>query len=248
MKVLITGGAGYIGSTIANALESKGHIPIILDSLVTGKKAFTKGKIFYQGDSADVAMLKHIFNEHPDIFCTIHCAARIVVPESVEQPYMYYFENVCKSLELFKNLDALGFPRVVFSSSASVYGSVSGKVTEQSPLLPDSPYARTKYMMEMVLKDLTAATTLRGTLILSALTPNFAPVCMLSIRLMFWVNWWIPLWVNCQPLRLRVLIGQLEMAVVFEIIFIFGIWPMPMSMLLKILVLVLLLLKIGMWF
>ncbi len=162
MKILITGGAGYIGSTVANALESRGHIPILLDSLVTGKRAFTKGKIFYEGDIADQALLKKIFGEHQDIFCTIHCAAHIIVPESVEQPYLYYHENVCKSLELFKNLEVLGFPRVVFSSSASVYGSVSGEVTEASPLLPDSPYARTKYMMEMVLKDLTTATNLRG--------------------------------------------------------------------------------------
>ena len=162
MKVLITGGAGYIGSTVANALEARGHTPVVLDSLVTGKMVFTKGKVFYQGDIADKQILKIIFEEHPDIFCTIHCAARIVVPESVEQPYLYYYENVCKSLELFKNLEVLGFPQVIFSSSASVYGSVSGEVTEASPLLPDSPYARTKYMMEMVLKDLTTATNLRG--------------------------------------------------------------------------------------
>jgi UDP-glucose 4-epimerase len=162
MKVLITGGAGYIGSTIANALESRGHVPILLDSLVTGKQPFTKDKIFYQGDIADKTILEKLLNEHSDIFCTIHCAARIIVPESVEQPYLYYYENVYKSLELFHRLERLGFPRVVFSSSASVYGSVSGEVTENSPLLPDSPYARTKYMMEMVLKDLTVATKLRG--------------------------------------------------------------------------------------
>jgi UDP-glucose 4-epimerase len=162
MKVLITGGAGYIGSTVANALEARGHVPVILDSLVTGQQVFTQGKIFYKGDIADLSILKKIFQEHPDIFCTIHCAARIIVPESVEQPYLYYFENVCKSLELFKHLETLGYPGVVFSSSASVYGSVSGEVTENSPLLPDSPYARTKYMMEMVLKDLTAATRLRA--------------------------------------------------------------------------------------
>jgi UDP-glucose 4-epimerase len=162
MKILITGGAGYIGSTVANALTARGHTPILLDSLVTGQKVFTEGKLFYQGDIADRNILHKIFNEHDDIFCTIHCAARIIVPESVAKPYMYYSENVCRSLELFKHLADMGFPRVVFSSSASVYGSVSGEVTEASPLLPDSPYARTKYMMEMVLKDLTAATSLRG--------------------------------------------------------------------------------------
>ena len=163
MKVLITGGAGYIGSTIAHALLDTGHTPVLLDSLVTGPRAFTEGKIFYQGDIADRALLERIFQEHPDIHSTIHCAARIVVPESVERPYLYYRENVCKSLELFKNLEELGYPRVVFSSSASIYDRVPGfKVTESAPLKPSSPYARTKYMMEMVLEDLSKATRLRG--------------------------------------------------------------------------------------
>ncbi len=163
MKVLITGGAGYIGSTVASALEDGGHTPVIIDSLVTGQRAFTKGRIFYQGDVADKELLGRIFTDHPDVHATIHCAALIVVPESVEQPYLYYRENVCKSLELFKNLGDLGFPRVVFSSSASLYDAVPGfKVTEASPLNPSSPYARTKHMMEQVLSDLAHATDLRG--------------------------------------------------------------------------------------
>lgn len=163
MKVLITGGAGYIGSTIANALKDTGHTPIILDSLVTGPKAFTNGHIFYQGDIADRGLLEQIVHQHPDLSATIHCAALIVVPESVAEPYRYYYENVCKSLELFKNLEELGYPRVVFSSSASVYDAVENfKVTEASPLKPSSPYARTKFMMEMMLEDLSKATSLRG--------------------------------------------------------------------------------------
>ncbi|RDI95790.1 UDP-glucose 4-epimerase GalE [Meiothermus sp. QL-1] len=163
MKVLVTGGAGYIGSTVANALLDHGHTPILLDSLVTGHKAFTQGKVFYQGDIADGALLARIFAEHPDIHSTIHCAARVVVPESVEEPYLYYRENVCKSLELFKNLEALGCRRVIFSSSASVYAPAPGfLVTEDSPLGPSSPYARTKYMMELVLEDLCRATSLRA--------------------------------------------------------------------------------------
>ncbi len=163
MKVLITGGAGYIGSTVASALEDGGHVPVLLDSLVTGQRAFTDKRIFYEGDVADRELLVRVFSDHPDVHATIHCAALIVVPESVEQPYRYYRENVCKSLELFKHLDDLGFPRVVFSSSASIYDAVPGfKVTEDSPLKPSSPYARTKYMMEMVLSDLAHASNLRG--------------------------------------------------------------------------------------
>ena len=163
MKVLITGGAGYIGSTVASALEDTGHSPVVLDSLVTGQRVFTEGRTFYEGDIADRELLARIFEEHPDIICTIHCAALIVVPESVEQPYLYYRENVCKSLELFKHLVDLGHPNIVFSSSASIYDVVPDfKVTEASPLKPASPYARTKYMMEMVLSDLAQATKLRA--------------------------------------------------------------------------------------
>ena len=163
MKILVTGGAGYIGSTIASALEESGHTPVILDSLVTGKKAFTKGRIFYQGDIADRQLLRKVFSEHPDIFATIHCAALIVVPESTEQPYEYYRENVGKSLELFHTLNELGAKRLVFSSSASIYDVVPGfMVTEDAPLKPSSPYARTKFMMEMILRDFCAAYGMRG--------------------------------------------------------------------------------------
>ncbi len=158
MKVLVTGGAGYIGSTICSALIDNGHTPVILDSLITGRVEFTNDRTFYKGDIADQALLERIFQEHPDITATIHCAALIVVPESVERPYEYYRENVAKSLELFHTLNDLGYGRVVFSSSASIYDFVPGyMVTETSPLRPSSPYARTKYMMEMILKDFSIA-------------------------------------------------------------------------------------------
>ncbi len=163
MKFLITGGAGYIGSTIASAMIDAGHTPIILDSLYAGREEFTRDRIFYKGDIADVALLEKIFGEHPDIHATIHCAARIIVPESTAQPYEYYRENVAKSVELFHTLVRLGYGRVLFSSSASVYDTVEGfLVTEDAPLNPKSPYARTKYVMEMVLKDFCAAYDMRA--------------------------------------------------------------------------------------
>ncbi len=163
MKFLITGGAGYIGSTIASAMEDSGHTPVILDNLSVGKREFTRGRSFYQADIADQAALETIFRDHPDISAVIHCAALAVVPESVEKPYQYYRENVAKSLELFRTLNQLGCKRVLFSSSASIYDIVPGfMVTEDSPLNPSSPYARTKFMMEMVLRDFCAAYGMRG--------------------------------------------------------------------------------------
>jgi UDP-glucose 4-epimerase len=163
MKILITGGAGYIGSTIASAALDAGMEPIILDSLVTGQQAFTEGRNFYHGDIADRALLEKIFSDHPDIFCTIHCAALIVVPESVQEPYKYYRENVAKSLELFNTLVQCGFPRIIFSSSASIYApGDSFQVNEDSPLEANCPYARTKFMMEQILSDFAAAYQMQG--------------------------------------------------------------------------------------
>jgi len=163
MKVLVTGGAGYIGSTTAKALEQAGHTPVILDSLLNGPLAFVRDRIFYEGDIADRELLRRIVAEHPDIDATIHMAARIVVPESMVLPYEYYRDNVAKSLELFDELVALGKPRVLFSSSASLYAmKESFEVTESDPLDPTSPYARTKRMMEQVLVDMANATDLRA--------------------------------------------------------------------------------------
>jgi UDP-glucose 4-epimerase len=163
MKVLVTGGAGYIGSITAKALEEAGHTPVILDSLLTGPQVFVRDRIFYEGDIADRDLLAQVVADHPDLDATIHMAARIVVPESVEQPYLYYKDNVAKSLELFDQLDKLGKPRVLFSSSASLYATTPDfEVREGDPLEPNSPYARTKRMMEEVLQDMAAATDLRG--------------------------------------------------------------------------------------
>jgi len=163
VKVLVTGGAGYIGSTICSALQDAGHTPVILDSLYKGPRQFTRGRHFYQADVADRLVLDQIVADHPDLSCTVHCAARIVVPESVQDPYGYWRENVCKSLELCANLVAVGKPRIVFSSSASLYALTERlALTEDDALLPNSPYAKTKRAVEMLLEDLAGGTDLRA--------------------------------------------------------------------------------------
>lgn len=154
-KVLVTGGAGYIGSTICSALEDAGHSPVILDSLVNGREAFVHSRPFYRGDIADPGIVSRLFADHPDIGFAIHCAALAVVPDSVGRPYEYYRNNVAGSAELFRMLAEYGCKNIVFSSSASVYDNVPGfMVTEDSPTRPQSPYARSKLMTEMMLEDM----------------------------------------------------------------------------------------------
>ncbi|MBB6017753.1 UDP-glucose 4-epimerase GalE [Deinococcus radiopugnans] len=177
MKVLVTGGAGFIGSTTCSALEDAGHTPVVLDSLVSGPEAFTRGRLFYHGDMADTALVRRIFAEHPDIAATLHFAARIVVTESVAQPALYYRENVVGSLTLFETLLALGQTRVIFSSSASIYDSPADlRVDEHSPLKPLSPYARSKRMTEEMLGDLCAASQTTPTPMRAIALRYFNPV------------------------------------------------------------------------
>ncbi len=99
MKVLIAGGAGFIGSTIASACVDAGISPVIVDNLGTGRREFTAGRAFYQGDIADAALIDRIFTDHPGISAAVQCAALIVVPDSVTDPVGYYRANVVRSLE-----------------------------------------------------------------------------------------------------------------------------------------------------
>ena len=162
MDLLITGGAGFIGSTIASAAIDAGHRPIILDSLVTGRREFTQGRDFYEGDIADRDLVNRVIDENPGIGAVIHCAALIVVPESVERPIDYYRANVVKTLDFAETLIQRGVNRLIFSSSASIYQPDEGfTVDEQSSLAPLSPYARTKAVVEEMLGDVTDATDLR---------------------------------------------------------------------------------------
>jgi UDP-glucose 4-epimerase len=158
LKVLIAGGAGFIGSTIASACIDAGMTPVLLDNLVTGRAEFTVGRTFYPGDISDRRLIDTIFGEHPDIAAVIHCAALIVVPESVTDPIRYYRENVAKGVEFYEQLVRNGCERLIFSSSASIYEPGEDfSVDEESPIAPMSPYARTKALYEAALRDFTLA-------------------------------------------------------------------------------------------
>ncbi|SCL41343.1 UDP-glucose 4-epimerase [Micromonospora pallida] len=158
MKVLITGGAGFIGSTVASALLDRGHVPVILDDLSTGRESFTAGRIFYRGDISDGPLVDRIFAEHPEITATVHCAGVIVVPESVREPVRYYRENLAKAVSLVGHLARNDCRRLLFSSTAALYQpGPDFAVDESSPVAPVSPYARSKAMVETVLADAAAA-------------------------------------------------------------------------------------------
>jgi UDP-glucose 4-epimerase len=162
MDLLITGGAGFIGSTIASAALDAGHRPVILDNLVTGRREFVEGRNFYEGDIADRDLLNRVLDENPDIEAVVHCAALIVVPDSVSSPATYYRANVVKTLDLVEGLLARGVTNLIFSSSASIYRPDNDfSVDESSALEPVSPYARTKVVVEGMLQDVSAATDLR---------------------------------------------------------------------------------------
>ncbi|MEU9318922.1 UDP-glucose 4-epimerase GalE [Streptomyces sp. NPDC048295] len=162
MKVLIAGGAGYIGSTVASACSDAGITPVVLDNLVTGRREFAQGRAFHEGDIADGPLIDRIFAEHPDIEAVVHCAALIVVPDSVADPVGYYRANVAKSLEFAGHLLRNGCTRMIFSSSASIYAAGADlTVDEDSPVDPQSPYARTKAVCEAMFADIAATQPLR---------------------------------------------------------------------------------------
>jgi UDP-glucose 4-epimerase len=161
VQVLVTGGAGFIGSTIALALSDNGDEPVLLDDLSAGDAEFLPTFAHYVGDIADVDLVRRILRDHPDISVTVHCAARTVVAESIERPLDYYAANVGNTVQLLDVLVANGCTRVVFSSTAAVYGTTETQlITESTPVRPETPYARTKVMLEEILTDTCATTPL----------------------------------------------------------------------------------------
>lgn len=157
MKVLITGGAGYIGATIVSCCLDAGIVPIILDDLSTGSREFAQRFNFYEGDIANRDLIDRIFDDHPDIEAVVHCAAKIVVTESVKSPLDYYDNNVAKSITLVRKIADRGIRRFILSSTAAMYASTNGElVDEDAAVAPTNPYAASKWMLEQVLMDFAA--------------------------------------------------------------------------------------------
>lgn len=154
MAILVTGGAGYIGSHAALELLDAGERPIVLDDLSTGFDwAVPAGAPLIVGDVGDQMLLRDIIARH-GVTEIIHFAAKIIVEDSVSDPLGYYLANAEKSRALIEVAVDSGVRRIIFSSTAAVYGEPSqNPVTEDAPLAPVSPYGRSKLMVEWMLAD-----------------------------------------------------------------------------------------------
>ncbi|GGD86814.1 UDP-glucose 4-epimerase GalE [Tsuneonella deserti] len=156
--VLVTGGAGYIGSHAVLALRDAGYPVAVIDNLTTGFRFAVPPEVpFYEGDIEDGELLAHIFSDH-GIRAIMHFAGSVVVPESVANPLKYYHNNTVKSRALIAAAVAAAVPHFIFSSTAATYG-IPGveRVAEDCPQVPINPYGWSKLMTEQMLADTAAA-------------------------------------------------------------------------------------------
>ncbi len=152
--ILVSGGAGYIGSHAVHVLRANGFTPIVLDSLVNGHAWATGAAAhFVQGDIADTALVSALVQEFRPV-AAMHFAAFIEVGESVANPDKYFQNNRDKAKVFFSTLAAQGVRKIVFSSTAAVYGAGSGLLTEDSPTVPVNPYGQSKLEAETFLRAL----------------------------------------------------------------------------------------------
>jgi len=152
MRVLVTGGAGYIGSQTAKALAGAGHEVVVLDNLATGHPEAVKWGPLIEGDLGDKELLSRIFKDER-IEGVLHFAASLLVGESVTDPQKYFWNNVVSTLVLLDAMKARGVKHIVFSSSAAVYGSPQNvPIPEDHAMLPVSPYGDSKLCMERAIR------------------------------------------------------------------------------------------------
>ncbi len=160
--VLVTGGAGYIGSHVALALLEAGRRVVVVDNLVTGRRELVPDAVdFIEADVADTSRLARVLRDN-GCRAVMHFAGSTVVPESVEDPLKYYRNNTCASRNLLEASVGEGVECFIFSSTAAVYGNPERlPIDEDAALAPVSPYGASKLMTENMLKDVAAATDLR---------------------------------------------------------------------------------------
>ncbi len=160
-KILVTGGAGYIGSHVVRLLSEAGRPVVVLDNLSTGFADAVIGAELVVGDTGDQAQVARVLEEHA-VDTVLHFAAHTIVPESVENPLKYYANNTCCTRNLLACCATAGVKHFIFSSTAAVYGIPAGpECSEDSPLAPINPYGTSKLMSEMMLRDLGLASDMR---------------------------------------------------------------------------------------
>jgi UDP-glucose 4-epimerase len=158
MEILITGGAGYIGSVVGEHLQALGYSLVVIDDLRDGKKeAIPSGATFYEANFCDQNILDTVFTTHK-IDCVIHLAASGNVPDSVINPLLYYENNVTATITLLKKMKHYGVMSILFSSTAAVYGiPLNNTITESDILKPVNPYGWSKLFDEQIIMDTASA-------------------------------------------------------------------------------------------
>jgi UDP-arabinose 4-epimerase len=159
--VIVTGGAGYIGSHICKALKQQGYSPVVIDRLDRGHRDFVQWGPLIVGEVGDRKLLQNSFAAYRPR-AVIHCAGYICVPESVMKPDLYYRNNVADSMVLLEEMKHFGIENIIFSSSCAVYGDAEGALlTEDHLQAPINPYGHSKKMVEQIIQDMARSYPLR---------------------------------------------------------------------------------------